>query len=44
MPHPKEIAEAFSVYYKTIYDSPVIDNKQEKIKTLLGKINLTKLQ
>uniref|UniRef100_A0A3P8TVH1 Reverse transcriptase domain-containing protein n=1 Tax=Amphiprion percula TaxID=161767 RepID=A0A3P8TVH1_AMPPE len=41
--HPKEIAEAFSTYYKTLYDSVETVDKTNQIKATLGKINLTKL-
>lgn len=40
--HPKEIAEAFSAYYKTLYESLEANDKIDLIKTLLAKINLTK--
>lgn len=40
--HPKDIAEAFSTYYRALYDSPVIDEKVEKIRSLLGKIQKVK--
>lgn len=38
--HPKEIANAFSKYYKQLYDSP---NKADKIKQFFQQMNLTKL-
>lgn len=41
--HPREIANAFSEYYKQLYDSVPISNKTEKIKQFLQQINLTKL-
>lgn len=39
--HPKE--EAFSIYYKALYDSPVVEDKAGKIRTFLGGLNLHKL-
>ena len=39
----RAIAEFFSVYYETLYDSEEIDNKTERINTILGKIKLPKL-
>lgn len=41
--HPKDIARAFSVFYKKLYDSPTVENKEEKIRTLMEKISLPKL-
>lgn len=41
--HPKDIAEAFSTYYETLYDSEESENKTEKIKTVLENIKLPKL-
>ena len=39
----KDIAEAFSVYYETLYDSEETDNKTERINIILGKVKLPKL-
>lgn len=41
--HPKDIAEAFAVYYKKLYDSPETENNAEIIRNFLSPLKLIKL-
>ena len=41
--HPEEIAEAFQMFYKKLYDTPEETQKKRKLEVMFKNLNLAKL-